>query len=164
MYIYSVFIQNCVQTYTPYVMEGLRCNMDKNWREIIKKVKMLMWVYINCLPLTGIETVMSHANWRFVFYLCIRNAIIASLVSLVNVNILSLIDEGSVNWSSGPCGRCKELLFTASHENFIEENRNQLVISHYKPFWKCVASDIIGGRVHLGVWWIDEQRLLQSTG
>ena len=52
----------------------------------------------------------------------------------------------------------------ASHENFIEKNLNQLVISHYKPFWKCVASDIIGGRVHLGVWRIDEQRLLQSTG
>ena len=29
------------------------------------------------------------------------------------------------------------------------------MISHYKPFWKCAASDITGGRVHLDVWRID---------
>ena len=38
------------------------------------------------------------------------------------------------------------------------------VISRYKPFWKSAPYDITGGRVHLDVWRIDEQRLLQSTG
>ena len=38
------------------------------------------------------------------------------------------------------------------------------VISNYKPFWKSASSDITSERVHLDLWWIDEQRLLQSTG
>ena len=31
-------------------------------------------------------------------------------------------------------------------------------------FWKCAASDITDGRVHLDVWRTDEQGVLQSTG
>jgi hypothetical protein len=38
------------------------------------------------------------------------------------------------------------------------------VSSPYKPFRKSASSDIASGRVHLDVCWIDEQRLLQSTG
>jgi hypothetical protein len=33
-----------------------------------------------------------------------------------------------------------------------------------KPFWKYAPYDVKGGRVHLDVWWIDEQRLLKFTG
>ena len=42
--------------------------------------------------------------------------------------------------------------------------RQVWVISRYKPFWKSSPFDIRSGRVHLDVWRIDEQRVLQSTG
>ena len=60
-------------------------------------------------------------------------------------------------------GLCKEKWKNMMKEKH-DAGKKEMDFLDNKPFWKSASSDITSGCVHLDVWWIDEQRLLQSTG